>query len=133
VSEVRGIKIGQLDAEIRKNLKIYGKDVTDQIKEACDEVTEEMAKRIKDDARAQDFHNNDYIKAMKTKTHVNFTLRKINMWYLQKPYYRDAHLLEYGHAKVGGGRTRAFPHIKKNEEWAKKEFEERVKKIIRGG
>ena len=43
--------------------------------------------------------------------------------------YMLAHLLEHGHAKRGGGRTRAFPHIAPAEEVGEKQLEA---DIIRG-
>lgn len=43
--------------------------------------------------------------------------------------YMLAHLLEHGHAKRNGGRTRAFPHIALAEEVGEKQLEQ---DIIRG-
>lgn len=43
--------------------------------------------------------------------------------------YMLAHLLEHGHAKRNGGRTRAFPHITPAEEAGEKQLEA---DIIRG-
>lgn len=40
------------------------------------------------------------------------------------------HLLEFGHATVNGGRTRAFPHIKPAEENAKKGLEEKIRRKL---
>lgn len=46
--------------------------------------------------------------------------------------YRLTHLLEKGHAKVNGGRTRAFPHIAPVAEAAEKELVENIRKHISG-
>lgn len=44
--------------------------------------------------------------------------------------YRLTHLLEKGHAKIGGGRTKAYPHIKPVEEEMIKEFEEEIRRTL---
>ena len=44
--------------------------------------------------------------------------------------YRLTHLLEKGHAKVNGGRTRAFPHIAPVAEACEDELLKNIKKYI---
>lgn len=50
--------------------------------------------------------------------------------YANAPHYRLTHLLEYGHATVNGGRTRAFPHWAEADRQAIEEFETRLKEAI---
>ena len=47
-----------------------------------------------------------------------------------KKHYQLTHLLEKGHAKVNGGRTRAFPHIAPVEERAEHLLIENIKRGI---
>ena len=46
--------------------------------------------------------------------------------------YQLAHLLEKGHAKRGGGRTKAIPHIAPAEEKAVKDLEADIKRALGG-
>lgn len=41
------------------------------------------------------------------------------------------HLLENGHQLRQGGRARAYPHVKKVEDWCNKEYERRVEAMLR--
>lgn len=52
--------------------------------------------------------------------------------YSEKPNYRVTHLLEYGHAKVNGGRTRAFPHIRNAEQNAIEKLESKIRDGVAG-
>lgn len=45
-------------------------------------------------------------------------------------YYRLTHLLEKGHAKVNGGRTRAFPHIAPVDKMCEDELLKNIKKYL---
>lgn len=125
-----GIEINKLSEIIIKELADYTKDIAEEVKEAVDETAKELLSNIKNDAPKR---TGKYKKHMKIKTSYESKYEKRVTWYVSGAYYRLPHLLERGHAKRGGGRTKAFPHIVKNEEKAEENLEKRVKKIIKNG
>ena len=62
----------------------------------------------------------------KSKTYKTGILSTV--W--NEKHYRLTHLLEKGHAKVNGGRTRAFPHIAPVADKAEQQLVENIRKNI---
>ena len=50
-----------------------------------------------------------------------------------KKNYRLVHLLEFGHAKAGGGRVQGYPHLRPAHDKYAAEMEDNIKRIIRNG
>lgn len=121
------IKIGDLADEIANTLYGYTREVADGVKKAADETMNELVADTKADAPAR---YGKYKKAITSKVSHESDYEKRLTWYVKSPHYRLSHLLEKGHAKRGGGRVRAYPHIEQNREKAEKNFTERVKEAI---
>lgn len=124
------INIGALADSISKELSLYTVAVAEKVKAAADETAKELLNNTR---AAAPKRKGKYKKAMAVKTTRDGQFQKTNTWYVKAPYYRLAHLLEKGHAKRNGGRTRSFPHIEQNAEAAKQKFSERVEGAIRSG
>lgn len=115
-----------LAAAIAGELEEYSDAVIDEVKKAQDEIAKGCKKNL--EADSPDGATHKYKKGWEVTVTENTSLSKHVV--IHNKEYRLTHLLENGHAKRGGGRTRAFPHIKKNEEKANAEFEERVREAI---
>ncbi len=113
--------------EIAKALSEYTNEVTEGLDEAKKEVAKETAKTLKRTSPVGDYKGGgDYAKGWRAK--------KVGNGYVvhNKTDYQLTHLLEYGHAKRGGGRVQAYPHIEEAEEQAIEEYVDRAEKVIRG-
>lgn len=128
------IKVDQLAKEIEKEL-IDFMDVTD---EACVKGVRETAKTAVEALHnahpagsgqygSWDKEYNKGWKVMQTKTDKRYH-RKATIH--NATNYQLTHLLEKGHAKVNGGRTRAFPHIAPVAERCEDELVRTIKKYI---
>lgn len=122
------INIGDLADEIANTLSGYTEDVAEGVKVAVDETMEELVADTKKDAPER---SGRYKKAIASKVRFEDNYEKRVTWYVKKPFYALSHLLEKGHAKRGGGRVKAYPHIENNREKAEAKFTERVKEVIR--
>lgn len=122
------INIGDLADEIANTLSGYTENVAEGVKVAVDETMKELVADTEKDAPER---SGRYKKAIASKVRFEDNYEKRVTWYVKKPFYALSHLLEKGHAKRGGGRVKAYPHIENNREKAEARFTERVKEVIR--
>lgn len=122
------ISIDKLASEIAKAVAEYNDDVSKSIDKAVDDAANEMLR----DTRANAPRNTgDYAKSFrKTKRDSMGVTRRI-IW--NKKYSRIVHLLEFGHAKVGGGRVAGKPHLRLAYDRIEPQMMEKIRQIIRNG
>lgn len=93
-------------AAINDILDDYDKDVREVVNQSIAEVAKDAQKALKKsgDFRGSGKYKKSWaVKIEKKRIYTNATV------YNKKPGL--THLLEFGHVKQNGGRTRAFPHI----------------------
>lgn len=121
--------IDGLAAAIQDSLREYDTEVTEAVKKAIDETAEEVNEEIK--AHCSFGGSGRYKRAFALKTSFEDGQNKRVTWYVKGPHYRLTHLLEYGHAKRNGGRTRAYPHIRYGEALARENLPERFERAVK--
>ena len=110
---------------INKLLDEYGDDVAEAAATTARKVALEGKKKVKAGGQGN-WTNYNPSWSMKTESdRLTFSAIIYN-----KKHYRLTHLLEFGHAKVNGGRTRAFPHIKPVNDWVQSEYERKLKEQL---
>lgn len=101
------IDSGRTRDAINAILAEYGEAAFDAIQEASKDTAKEVVKELK---KAGDFNNgNDFRKGWTQKTESARFGASAVVYNKTKPGL--AHLLEFGHAKQNGGRTKAFNFI----------------------
>ena len=101
------IKIDQLAAVVMEGLQEYADLATEDLKAAVKRAGDSAKKDVQAGAPT-DTGANEKSWAVKT---TRETANALEVTVYSRNRYQLAHLLEFGHAKRGGGRTRAFPHI----------------------
>ena len=121
---------GLADA-VQAELEAYSQDVTDGIKEDCRQVAKECRDEIKQNSPEL---TGDYKKGWRVKT--NYESREdIRLTVHNKTDYQLTHLLEKGHAGVGGtakGSAPAYPHIAPAEQHAAEKLVKKAKTRVKG-
>lgn len=97
-----------LDDQINTYLRDYTDEVIKATNEVIDETAEEAVKELRSAGGFKD-QSGKYRKGWEKAEGKNFL--GINGKIVKNKVYQLTHLLEFGHAKPGGGRVRAYPHI----------------------
>lgn len=123
------VKIDSLSSEVMKELEKYADVTTENVKKAV----QKAGKTVRDEISASaPSDTGKYGKSWTVKT-VRETSSSLELVVHSRNRYQLTHLLEFGHAKRGGGRVSARPHIAAAEEKAVKVFEEEIKEAISNG
>lgn len=122
------VKIDDLTKTINGMLNDYSDDVIEETKDVVDKVTKEARKIVRENAPAK---TGKYKRSIKSKKVYESLTEKRNAIY-SDGYSGLTHLLENGHAKTNGGRTRAFPHWKQGNDYIVEQLPKQLKKKIGG-
>ena len=114
------IPVGNLADEVIKQLGEYAEVTTDGMKKAVNDAGKTVKKEIQANAPVQ---SGKYKKSWTVKKTAESATKR----------YQLAHLLEHGHAKRNGGRTKAIPHIAPAEELGAEQLEQDIERMIRNG
>lgn len=123
------VNIDQLAEAINETLREYAKTSTAGVKQAVRKTGASIKGDIKEHAPIK---SGDYQKSWRTKN-TKETSHSLEVTVYSANRYQLAHLLEKGHAKRGGGRTRAFPHIAPAEERGEKELLAEITRSLADG
>jgi len=120
-------KIDQMAHVIMEGLQEYADLATEDLKKAVKKAGDSAKKDVQANAPVK---TGAYKKSWSTKT-VRENANAMEIVVYSRNRYQLAHLLEFGHAKRGGGRTRAFPHIAPAEARAAEMLEKEVEAALK--
>ena len=121
-------KIDNLANEIMEGLKEYADLASDDVKKAVRKAGNTVRKEISENAPKD---TGAYAKSWSVKK-TKETSKSLEVTVYSKNRYQLAHLLEHGHAKRGGGRVAARPHIAQAEQSAVETLDSEIAKALGG-
>jgi len=124
------VSVDQLAAEIAKELSKYGQEIVEKINISSEKVGKAAVKQLRQTSPKR---TGEYAKSWTITTEKEVGQPHKRIIHAKAPHYRLTHLLEYGHAKVGGGRVEGKPHIRPAEEMVIQEFVREVEEAIKRG
>ena len=121
------VSVDGLADVVMKGLEEYAKLATDDMKKSVKDAGKFCKEEVSANAPVR---TGKYKKSWKSKTtSENANAIQVTV-YSSVP--RLPHLLEHGHAKRGGGRVRAIPHIALAEEAAEEKLIKEIEKALEG-
>lgn len=123
------IPVDGMSNAIMEELNKYRDMAADEMKKAVKNAASTVRKDIQASAPAD---TGKYRRSWSVKN-VHEDSESIDLVVHSRNRYQIAHLLEHGHAKRGGGRVAARPHIARAEEAGINQLEEDIERSLRNG
>ena len=122
------VKIADLDRVVSEILDEYSGNIAEATKKTVEKVAETAKKEVQANApkRTGKYRSGWAVRKETDRLHSEAVVHN-------RTRYQLAHLLEKGHAKRGGGRVKAYPHIAQAEQNAVRNMEEALRKIAENG
>ena len=121
------IKPEQLAKEVMDGLEEYAELAVNVMKKEIQETGKVVKKQIEQTAPRK---SGRYAKSWAVKKTAESS-NSLEVTVHSRNRYMLTHLLENGHAKRGGGRVRAIPHIAPAEELGAQELEKRIERALK--
>lgn len=124
------VSVDGLADAVAEILGDYAETTEQGMKKAVRDAGNTVKKDIS--ANAPVGHTGKYAKSWVVKT-TKETANALEVVVHSRNRYQLAHLLEHGHAKRNGGRTRAIPHIAPAEQRGIEQLERDIERSLRNG
>ena len=125
---VNKVSVSELADAVMEGLVEYAELATEDMKAAVKKAGQTVRKEIQTGAPVK---TGAYRKSWAVKT-TRETSSFMEVTVHSRNRYQLAHLLEFGHAKRGGGRVSGSPHIAPAEEKGIRQLEDEIKKALEG-
>ena len=125
---VNKVSVSELADAVMEGLVEYAELATEDMKAAVKKAGQTVRKEIQAGAPVK---TGAYRKSWAVKT-TRETSSFMEVTVHSRNRYQLAHLLEFGHAKRGGGRVSGRPHIAPSEEKGIRQLEDEIKKALEG-
>ena len=122
------VSIDGLADAVMQQLEEYNELAVDEMKKAVKAAGKTVKTEISSNAPVR---TGRYAKSWTSRTTAESSV-DIEVTVYSPKRYMLAHLLENGHAKRGGGRVRAIPHIAPAEEIGAQQLEADITKALKG-
>lgn len=124
----RSVSISEMADAIMEGLTEYADLATEDVKKSVKKAGNTVRKEIQEHAPK---NSGTYSKSWSVNN-TKETANSLEVTVYSRNRYQLAHLLEFGHAKRGGGRVSGKAHIAPAEELGMKQLESDIEKALKG-
>lgn len=123
----RRVSVDQMADAIAQSMSEYADLSNEVMKECVTETSKSVKKEIQENAPVRTGKYKKSWAAKKVKENANSLVMVVH----SRDRYQISHLLEHGHAKRGGGRVAAIPHVAPAEQRGAEELVSRIERGFR--